>query len=94
MAVGTVMLIGVLAAWTMIVQHRAHESITRLAPSERAAALGRLRHDIVETCQLPEAAAGPLRERCLRDASLVLLFPECDAACGQAARALLPQPRR
>jgi hypothetical protein len=43
---------------------------------------------------LPEAAEGALWEHCHAQARFVSLFPECDEACGRAARPWLSQGRR
>jgi cytochrome b pre-mRNA-processing protein 3 len=71
-----------------------HRAGLELPPAERAAVFQRAYDDLRETCRLPEAAGGPLLDRCRSTASFVVLFPECDAACGQAARALQPRSRR
>jgi hypothetical protein len=73
----------------------AQRSIAGLTPSVRAAVFQRAFEDVRETCRLPGGSAdGALRDWCRSTASFVVLFPECDAACGRAARALLPQARR
>lgn len=68
--------------------------IARLSPAHRAVIFARAREDMFETCTLPEADTGPLREHCLNQAVFVVQFPECNGACQQAARALLPRATR
>ncbi|HVR03666.1 MAG TPA: hypothetical protein VMT47_16125 [Polyangia bacterium] len=73
---------------------RVERSIAGLSPSHRTEVFRRAYDDLRETCRLPEAHEGPVQEHCRNTASFVLLFPDCDKACGEAARALLPHARR
>jgi hypothetical protein len=75
-------------------EDRVQRSIADLAPAHRAEIFRRAYDDLRETCRLPEASAGLVQERCRSTASFVLLFPDCDKACGETARALLPHARR
>jgi hypothetical protein len=68
--------------------------VAHLQSEHRGAIFARAAADLVETCRLPEALEGPVREHCVNEASFVLLFPECDANCGRLARDLLPHARR
>ena len=78
----------------VVFESRAQVAVTRIESSDRGAIFARARTDLRETCSLPEASEGPLRDHCRETATFVLLFPECDAACGRAARAVLPQARK
>jgi hypothetical protein len=71
-----------------------HNSVAHLPTANRAAIFRRSYDDLRETCGLPEAAQGAVQEHCRSSASFVLMFPECDHSCQQAARALLPRARR
>ncbi|HXI55479.1 MAG TPA: hypothetical protein VNO55_05440 [Polyangia bacterium] len=73
---------------------RDRASVGHIETSQRAAIFERAHTDMLATCQLPEVAREPLRQHCLSQAGFVLLFPECDADCARAARALLPHARR
>jgi cytochrome b pre-mRNA-processing protein 3 len=68
--------------------------LTGLPPKERGAIFERVHDDLIRTCSLASAATGPLREHCLDEARLVLLFPECDDRCRRDATALLPRAHR
>ncbi|MDB4981739.1 MAG: hypothetical protein JWM82_2491 [Myxococcales bacterium] len=68
--------------------------VTGLGPADRAAVFRRAYDELQSTCRLPAASRGALEDRCRNTAAFVMLFPECDAACGGAARALLPRARR
>jgi hypothetical protein len=74
--------------------NRAERSIAGLSPPHRTEVFRRAYDELRETCRLPEAREGPVQEQCRSTASFVLLFPDCDKTCGEAARALLPHARR
>jgi cytochrome b pre-mRNA-processing protein 3 len=76
------------------VTNGAPRSLAGLAPAERTAVFRRAYEDLRETCRLPATSNGPLLERCRSTAAFVVLFPDCDAACSRAARALMPRARR
>jgi hypothetical protein len=78
----------------LLMQVCVEHGIARLSPSERAAIVARTQRDLRETCALPTAHDGALRDHCVEEANFVLLFPECDAACGSTARAVLPRARK
>ncbi len=73
---------------------RARVDIAALSPVERAAIFTRVHDDLARTCGLPDATEGALRDHCVEAARFVLLFPECEDACVDTARALLPHARR
>ena len=93
--VALVSLLAVPLTFYLVGERGAQRSLADLAPSDRTAVFRRAFEDVRVTCRLPGAAAdGALRDWCRSTASFVMLFPECDGACGRTARALLPQARR
>lgn len=88
---GLVAGIGVLGA---ITTHRSHQAIGRIPAPTRAAIVARLSQDLAQSCGLPEAAWGPLREHCAQQATFVQQFPECDEACVRMARGHAPRATR
>jgi hypothetical protein len=78
----------------LALQSAGPRAVAQVSSLHRSAIFDRAHEDLRETCRLPEAAQGPLRDHCVAEAAFVLLFPECDAACGLAARRVLPQARR
>ena len=75
-------------------EHQTQQAFIELSTPVRAAIFARAREDLAETCGLPDAMDGPLREHCIEQATFVSRFPECDDGCERAARAHLPSPRR
>jgi hypothetical protein len=75
-------------------ESRPQRAIAHLPGPYRTALFRRAYDELRATCRLPEAADDVVHERCRNTAWFVLLFPECDQACGEAARALLPHARR
>ncbi|HEY6001304.1 MAG TPA: hypothetical protein VIV57_00435 [Anaeromyxobacter sp.] len=67
-------------------------ALRRLPPPERAALYHRTLDTLTSLC----AGEGrrDLRDLCRGQAQLVLLLPECDAACQATARELLRTPTR
>jgi hypothetical protein len=56
-----------------------------------------LQHGLTELktiCRDQGAADGPLRERCVEQAKLVLLLPECGSECRAVATPVLPRAHR
>jgi hypothetical protein len=94
--IGVAALLGLIAlgAALSFAASLSHGSVAHLPTSSRAAIFRRAYDDLHETCALPEAADGAVLEHCRSEASFVILFPECDTACGRAARALLPHACR
>lgn len=84
----------VLGLLFVFAESRPRRSIAQLPDAQRLAIFRRAYDELRETCRLPEAADDPVQGRCRNTASFVLLFPECDQACSEAARALLPHARR
>ena len=90
-----------LAGWMLLlVAVAAHgwvqniRSIRSLSPAERVGTFERSLSKAEAACMTPEAGAGSLHDRCLRQAELLILFPECDARCQRLAEAILPHARR
>lgn len=67
-------------------------ALTRLPPAERAAVYQRTLDNLRTVCAGERARE--LRDFCRGQAQLVLLFPECDAACEATAREQLRTPTR
>jgi cytochrome b pre-mRNA-processing protein 3 len=78
----------------VLLEGQSQREVSRLPITDRGAIFRRATDELATTCRLPEAADGPLRDHCTTEASFVLLFPECDAACGRTARDILPHARR
>jgi hypothetical protein len=78
----------------LLAQTHAEGAVARVVTNHRDAIFARAHDDLLETCRLPEAAEGPIRDHCVATAAFVLLFPECDADCGRLARELQPHARR
>ncbi len=90
-----------LAGWMLlIVAIAAHgwvQSISwirDLSPAERARTFERSLSEAEAACTTREARAGALHARCLGQAELLILFPECDARCQRLAETILPHSRR
>jgi hypothetical protein len=90
-ALGFVMAIGGLG---VLYEGRNSRAVSRVPDPARNAIFERARQDLIETCALPQAADGPIRDHCVHQAQFVLHFPECDEACAQVARATLPRAQR
>ena len=77
-----------------LAQNQAVTAIRDL-PSE---ARGRIFHErlseVRSTCVQSYAARGPLRNLCVEEARLLLLFPECGPECRAAANTVLPHAHR
>jgi hypothetical protein len=86
--------LGALVLFALALLHFGAEgrALRRLPPAERAA----LYHRTLDTLTTVCAGEGKrdLRDLCRRRAELVLLFPECDAACQATAREQLRAPTR
>ena len=93
-AVGVVAIMLAVGGGGILCERRVQAGVAELPAARRAAVVARVRAELAETCGEPEAATGPLHDRCVDSARFVLLFPECDAACARGARALLPRARR
>ena len=66
--------------------------LAALSASERTALYTRTLETLQSTCARPQ---GPeLRDLCADQASLVVLFPECDGACRAVANRATPRPTR
>jgi hypothetical protein len=61
-----------------------------LPAAERETLYWRALNDVKSTCALPGALLG---DHCQRQARLLTMFPECDAACWSAASRVLPRAR-
>jgi hypothetical protein len=92
--VGAVAFVGVVGGTGVLIEGQSQRDVARIAAPNRVGVFRRASEDLRETCNLPEAAVGPLHDHCASQASFVMLFPECDAACAQVARAFLPRARR
>ena len=88
------LVIGGVGGTGLLMQTRAQGAVARVVTDHREAIFARAHDDLLETCRLPEAAEGPIRDHCVATAGFVLLFPECDADCGRLARDLQPHARR
>ena len=87
-------LVAAISAIGMFSGRDARDAVVRLPAPLRAEIFARARDDLAQTCALPAAADGPLREHCIAQARFILQFPECDQPCVQAARARLPRVTR
>lgn len=67
-------------------------ALRRLPPAERAAVYHRTLDNLRSVCA--GERSHELRDFCRGQAQLVLLFPECDAACQATAREQLRTPTR
>jgi hypothetical protein len=89
-----ILILGAIGLLFTFAKERFQRSIAGMPSAHRSEIFRRAYDDLRETCRLPEAREGPVQEHCRNTASFVLLFPDCDKACGEAARALLPRARR
>jgi hypothetical protein len=90
-----------LAGWMLLlVAITAHDWVQNvgiiwgLAPAERARTYRRSLAEAEAVCTTPGARAGALRDHCIGQAELLILFPECDGRCQRLAEAILPHARR
>lgn len=89
--------LGALAAGVLLALAALHlgeegRALRRLPPAERAALYRRTMDTLTSVCA--GERSGDLREFCRGQAELVLLLPECDAACQATAREELRTPTR
>lgn len=71
-----------------------YRPVDRINADRRVAIFARAYKDISETCLAADAHVEPLRQHCLDQASFVRMFPECDAACRETTRRILPHAVR
>ena len=69
-------------------------SIRALPAAERTSIYERTLKDAESACTTPDASAGALRDHCLRQAEILVLFPECDVRCQTLVQTILPHARR
>jgi cytochrome b pre-mRNA-processing protein 3 len=94
LALTVVLAFGALLGLIFLAGNRERHAVAAISSAHRAAIFDRAHSDLNETCRLAEASREPLRQHCVDQASFVLLFPECDAACGEMARQVLPHAHR
>jgi hypothetical protein len=67
----------------------------QLPESSRAALYRNALAEVRSICRLPAAAEdGVVRDHCVAQAQLLIMFPECDHDCQLAARSMLPHAHR
>ena len=93
-AICIALLMGGIGGLGVLCESRARSDLAPVPAAERSAIVRRAHAELEATCRLSGAASGVLRDHCVETARFVLLFPECDAACAQTARALLPRARK
>ena len=93
-ALAIALVIGGVGGLGVLCELRARTNLAPVPAAERLAIVTRARAELAETCGLASAAQGVLRDHCVETARFALLFPECDGACAQTARALLPRARK
>jgi len=67
--------------------------IRDLPAAKRETLYWRSLEDLKSACALPAARTGALHDHCQRQARLLTMFPECDAACWSTASQVLPRAR-
>lgn len=70
------------------------DAVRAMPPETRVQLLQHGLDELRSICRTSYAASGPVRDRCIQQASFVLLLPECDTACRTAATAIVPRARR
>jgi hypothetical protein len=93
-AVLLAMIVALLIVVGVLTHLSVQNDVSRLEPARRAEIFRRAHGELRETCVLPDAADGPLRDHCIEIAKFILLFPECNGPCAELARGILPQPLR
>ncbi len=91
LALGLVALTGAFVAGR---QHSRLEEVRSLPPVERASIFARALNDQKTTCAAVDAADQVLRDHCRDQATFLVMFPECDAACESLAATALPHAHR
>jgi hypothetical protein len=85
----------VVVAFSIAMSVRHKEAAIRALPADTRAQI--LQHSVEELqtlCRRPVAADGALHARCIEQAKVVLMLPECGTECRAAATAVLPHARR
>ncbi|HVT08554.1 MAG TPA: hypothetical protein VHO67_13930 [Polyangia bacterium] len=90
-ALGLVALTGAFIAGR---QHSRLQQVRSLDPEARASIFARALDDLKTSCAAVDPADEVLREHCRDQATFLVMFPECDAACESLAAAALPHAHR
>jgi hypothetical protein len=89
------LLAAILAAGLLaLTVNRKEAAIRALPPDARAQILEHGLTELSTICHEPSASEGPLHARCVEQAKLVLLLPECGPECRTVATLALPHARR